>query len=86
MKVFFDLMWFFKQEKKSYLSGIVLLVIVSLLQLIPPKIIGMVVDQIGSDSLTKEITASMDGSINHRSTGHVSVALFLADYDLWFRC
>ncbi|MGD6897089.1 ABC transporter transmembrane domain-containing protein [Bacillus infantis] len=52
MKVFADLMWFFKQEKKSYVTGIFLLLFVAFLQLIPPKVIGIVVDHIKNDTLT----------------------------------
>ncbi|WP_141432389.1 ABC transporter transmembrane domain-containing protein [Bacillus sp. 03113] len=55
MKVFIDLMWFFKQEKKSYLLGICLLLMVSLLQLLPPKIIGLIVDHIKEQTLTRTI-------------------------------
>lgn len=54
MKVFLDLAWFFKQEKKSYLLGISILIIVAILQLIPPKIIGMIADEIGGQTLTWE--------------------------------
>ncbi|MGE6259198.1 ABC transporter transmembrane domain-containing protein [Heyndrickxia sporothermodurans] len=52
MKVFLDLMWFFKQEKKAYITGILLLAIVALLQLIPPKIVGIIVDTIKNNELT----------------------------------
>lgn len=52
MKVFIDLMWFFKQEKKAYITGISLLMIVALLQLVPPKVIGIIVDTIQNGSLT----------------------------------
>src|SRR5690606_4028418 len=55
MKIFKDLMWFFKQEKKSYLTGIFLLLIVALLELVPPKVIGMTVDLIAQGTLTREI-------------------------------
>ncbi|MBW3113728.1 ATP-binding cassette domain-containing protein [Bacillus sp. MCCB 382] len=54
MKVFLDLKWFFLQEKKSYLSGTILLLLVAFLQLIPPKIVGFVVDSIKERSLTTE--------------------------------
>ncbi|WP_409253842.1 ABC transporter transmembrane domain-containing protein [Bacillus sp. SCS-153A] len=54
MKVFLDLMWFFKQEKKSYLTGIAVLLVVALLQLVPPKLIGIVVDSIKQGELTSE--------------------------------
>ena len=46
MKVLVQLGWFFKQQKKQYIFGIAMLVFVSLLQLLPPKIIGIIVDDI----------------------------------------
>ena len=52
MKVLLQLSWFFKQQKKQYLFGIAMLVFVSLLQLLPPKIIGIIVDDITVGSLT----------------------------------
>ncbi|HEY4553213.1 MAG TPA: ABC transporter transmembrane domain-containing protein, partial [Bacillaceae bacterium] len=52
MKIFLDLMWFFKQEKKAYITGIIILAIVALLQLIPPKIVGIVVDSVAKGELT----------------------------------
>jgi ATP-binding cassette, subfamily B, multidrug efflux pump len=54
MKVFLDLKWFFLQEKKSYITGTILLLFVAFLQLIPPKIVGIIVDSIKADSLTRE--------------------------------
>ncbi|SCB92909.1 ATP-binding cassette, subfamily B [Fictibacillus enclensis] len=52
LNVFMDLMWYFKQEKRRYLTGIALLALVSLCLLVPPKIIGYTVDRIKSNSLT----------------------------------
>jgi ATP-binding cassette, subfamily B, multidrug efflux pump len=52
MKVFIDLMWFFKQEKKAYITGTLLLLAVALLELVPPKVIGIIVDHIVDDTLT----------------------------------
>ncbi|MCM3006401.1 ABC transporter transmembrane domain-containing protein [Priestia koreensis] len=52
MKIFKNLWWFFKQEKRSYLMGILLLGFVALLQLVPPKMIGYVVDDMQRDVLT----------------------------------
>ncbi len=45
-------MWFFKEEKKAYLSGIFVLLIVALLILIPPRAIGIIVDHIHDGTLT----------------------------------
>ena len=52
MSVFKDLMWYFKAEKKAYLSGIFLLLFVAMLQLVPPRVIGIVVDEITNGTLT----------------------------------
>lgn len=54
MRVFHDLWWFFKQEKRSYLLGIASLLIVALLQLIPPKVIGIITDLITNSTLTSK--------------------------------
>ncbi|ANB59541.1 ABC transporter transmembrane domain-containing protein [Anoxybacteroides amylolyticum] len=52
MKVFLDLFWFFRQEKKAYITGICLLMIVALLELVPPKVIGLMVDRIKNGNVT----------------------------------
>ncbi|MCP8969104.1 ABC transporter transmembrane domain-containing protein [Ectobacillus ponti] len=52
MKVFLDLAWFFKQERRSYLFGTLLLIGVALLELVPPKVMGIIVDEIGGGRLT----------------------------------
>ncbi|MDP7979614.1 ABC transporter transmembrane domain-containing protein [Bacillus sp. WLY-B-L8] len=54
MKVFLDLAWFFKQEKRAYIMGSFLLLGVALLELVPPKIIGIIVDEISNHSLTTQ--------------------------------
>ena len=51
MSIFKKLGWFFKQEKKSYIIGVFSLMMVALVQLVPPKVIGVVVDEI----INKEI-------------------------------
>ena len=52
VKIFLDLSWFFKQRKKQYLIGILMLMFVAFLQLLPPKIIGIIVDEIDQGTLT----------------------------------
>ncbi|PGM57457.1 ABC transporter transmembrane domain-containing protein [Bacillus sp. AFS053548] len=54
MSVFKDLFWFFKQEKRSYVWGISLLVIVAILELLPPKVIGYVIDEMVKNSLNSK--------------------------------
>lgn len=63
MRVFLDLMWFFKQEKKAYITGIILLFMVALLELVPPKVIGIVVDAIKDGELTGHELAKWLGVI-----------------------
>ena len=52
LKVFFELGWFFKERRWQYAAGITMLVFVAILQLVPPKIIGIVVDEIANTQLT----------------------------------
>lgn len=57
MRVFLELGWFFKERKKQYLIGIFLLLIVAFLGILPPRIIGFVVDEISRGSLTRGFLA-----------------------------
>ncbi|MBU8919474.1 ATP-binding cassette domain-containing protein [Bacillus sp. FJAT-29953] len=57
MKVFLELGWFFKQEKKAYISGVFFLLVVAFLQLVPPKVIGIVADHINDGTVTKGLLA-----------------------------
>ena len=54
MGIFKKLAWFFKEEKKNYFIGVSTLVLVAIIQLIPPRIIGIVVDGITNQTLTSE--------------------------------
>ncbi len=54
MKVFLNLAWFFKQEKRAYIIGIIMLFGVALLELVAPKVLGIVVDEINNGTLTAE--------------------------------
>lgn len=54
MRIFKKLGWFFKQEKKAYISGVTALVIVSIIALLPPRIIGIIVDQIALQTITMQ--------------------------------
>ncbi|MDG5789051.1 ABC transporter transmembrane domain-containing protein [Evansella sp. AB-P1] len=55
MRVFKDLMWYFKLEKWNYGGGILVLALVSLLSLFPPYIVGVIVDHIDNGTLTEGI-------------------------------
>ncbi|MFS1514188.1 ABC transporter ATP-binding protein [Chengkuizengella sp. SCS-71B] len=54
MSFVIKLKWFFKQRWKSYVIAITIMTIVTLLTMIPPIMIGNIVDQIGDNELTSE--------------------------------
>ena len=54
MSIIQKLWWFFKLEKRRYLVGIAALVLVSVLNLIPPMVMGRVIDAITSGKLTQQ--------------------------------
>ncbi|MDF2946082.1 MAG: multidrug transporter permease/ATP-binding protein [Bacillales bacterium] len=55
MKIFKHLEWFLKKEKKAYITGIILLIFVAILDLIPPKVIGITVDLIEQGELSRNV-------------------------------
>ena len=52
MKIIKQLWWFFRLEKKRYVMGIVSLCLVSALNLLPPYIMGEIIDQIAGNRLS----------------------------------
>ena len=54
MSIIQKLWWFFKLEKRRYLVGIVALILVSVLNFIPPMVMGRVIDAITSGRLTQD--------------------------------
>ena len=46
MNIFSKLGWFFKQEKKRYIIGIIFLALTSLANLVPPRVLGLMADQL----------------------------------------
>ncbi|HFZ8993877.1 TPA: SmdA family multidrug ABC transporter permease/ATP-binding protein [Citrobacter freundii] len=44
MRLFAQLSWYFRREWRRYLGAVALLIIIAILQLIPPKVVGIVVD------------------------------------------
>jgi ATP-binding cassette subfamily B protein len=51
-RVLWKLRWFFKEQWKRYVIAVLLLVIVGILEVIPPKLVGMAIDDIHVGSLT----------------------------------
>lgn len=54
MTIIRKLWWFFKLEKRRYLIGILALTLVAVLNLIPPMVMGYVIDAITSGQLTHQ--------------------------------
>lgn len=52
MRVFLDLMWFFKLHKLRYLAGVSLLMLVAVLSLIPPHAVGVIINDMEDKTLT----------------------------------
>ncbi len=51
MSIFKKLGWFFKQERKNYIIGVTALVLVAVMQLVPPKVIGIIIDEIAAEEI-----------------------------------
>jgi len=57
MEIFKKLSWFFKEKWKSYTIAVIGLFIVAVLSLVPPRVIGFVIDEIAMDVVTVESLA-----------------------------
>lgn len=52
MRLFAQLSWYFRREWLRYLGAVALLVIIAMLQLVPPKVVGIVVDGVTEQHFT----------------------------------
>ncbi|MCR8845929.1 ABC transporter transmembrane domain-containing protein [Paenibacillus sp. SC116] len=57
LSVLSKLSWFFKEHKWRYIFGVTLLVVVGILELIPPRLLGQAIDEIVYGSITWESLA-----------------------------
>lgn len=55
MRLFAQLGWYFRREWHRYVGAVLLLIIIAILQLIPPKLVGVIVDGIS----TKQMSTNM---------------------------
>ncbi|EKA7371121.1 ATP-binding cassette domain-containing protein [Vibrio parahaemolyticus] len=51
MRIFWQLRWYFRQKWKHYVGSILLFAVISALQLVPPKAVGVIVDGIVDNTL-----------------------------------
>ena len=85
MKVFMDLKWFFKQEKRPYIVGILLLIVVAMLELVPPKIHWDYCRCDQRRDFNRKPASEMDDYFNGHRHFDVCHSLFLAGHDFRFR-
>ncbi|MBL0385305.1 ATP-binding cassette domain-containing protein [Tumebacillus sp. ITR2] len=52
MKIFLDLLWYFKREKRAYVIGVITLLVIAMLDMIPPYAVGLIVDGVKDQTLT----------------------------------
>lgn len=52
MSIFKKLSWFFRQEWKAYFVGVFFLIIVAILQVVSPRVVGIIIDEIALGTLT----------------------------------
>lgn len=59
MGIFFKLGWFFKKEKKRYLIGVAFLALTSVINLVPPRILGLMADQLDKGHISWQEYATL---------------------------
>ncbi|RLR18285.1 SmdA family multidrug ABC transporter permease/ATP-binding protein, partial [Sodalis-like symbiont of Bactericera trigonica] len=52
MRLFAQLGWFFRREWRHYLGAVTLLIIIALLQLVPPRLVGIIIDSVVAGQAT----------------------------------
>ena len=52
MRLFAQLGWYFRREWRRYLGAVALLIIIAILQLIPPKLVGVIIDGVTTKTMS----------------------------------
>ncbi|MGP4123383.1 MAG: SmdA family multidrug ABC transporter permease/ATP-binding protein [Sodalis sp. (in: enterobacteria)] len=63
MRLFAQLEWFFRREWRQYLGAVTLLIIISLLQLVPPQLVGVIIDSVVAGNATRQRLALWLGTM-----------------------
>ena len=80
--IFKQLSWFFKEYWKRYTLAIIALIIASAIGLIPPKLVGYIIDEIRFDRLTMNIVALVVSGYLFLTWIHYAIS-YLWDYTLF---
>ncbi|WP_410750360.1 SmdA family multidrug ABC transporter permease/ATP-binding protein [Citrobacter sp. U14242] len=75
MRLFAQLSWYFRREWRRYLGAVALLIIIAILQLIPPKVVGIIVDGVTTQRFTTERLLMWVGTI-----ALIAVVVYLLRY------
>ena len=75
MRLFAQLSWYFRREWRRYLGAVALLIIIAILQLIPPKVVGIIVDGVTAQRFTTERLLMWVGTI-----ALIAVVVYLLRY------
>ncbi|NDO79279.1 multidrug ABC transporter permease/ATP-binding protein [Citrobacter sp. NCU1] len=75
MRLFVQLSWYFRREWRRYLGAVALLIIIAILQLIPPKVVGIVVDGVSAQRFTSQQVLMWVGTI-----ALIAVVVYLLRY------
>ena len=57
MRLFAQLGWYFRREWRRYLGAVLLLVVIAILQLVPPRIVGIVIDGVSKQHMPAKTLA-----------------------------
>ncbi|VXC51985.1 putative fused ATPase and permease component of metabolite transporter [Enterobacterales bacterium 8AC] len=55
MRLFAQIGWYFRREWRRYLGAVLLLIIIAILQLLPPKLVGIIVDGVTSKQMSTRV-------------------------------
>ncbi len=55
MRLFSQIGWYFRQEWHRYLGAVLLLIMIAILQLLPPKLVGIIVDGVATKKISIRI-------------------------------
>jgi ATP-binding cassette subfamily B multidrug efflux pump len=55
VRLFAQIGWYFRREWRRYLGAVVLLIAIAILQLLPPKLVGIIVDGVTKDQMSSKV-------------------------------
>lgn len=58
MRLFAQIGWYFQRQWRCYLGAVLLLIVIALLQLLPPKLVGVIVDGISASHPEQRLSGS----------------------------